>query len=64
MDEDRQWFKSKVGVSLSETARDIFFCAHAIMNRGILIVPDAMKDKKKKKPKVICVNTINTSYKF
>ncbi|MBP9903364.1 MAG: GAF domain-containing protein [Verrucomicrobiota bacterium] len=44
MDEDRQWFKSKVGVSLSETARDIFFCAHAIMNRGILIVPDAMKD--------------------
>ena len=44
VDEDRQWFKSKVGVSLSETARDISFCAHAIMNQGILIVPDAAKD--------------------
>ncbi len=44
VDEDRQWFKSKVGVSLSETARDISFCAHAIMNEGIMIISDARKD--------------------
>ena len=44
VDEDRQWFKAKVGVSLSETAREVSFCAHAIMTQGILIVPDARKD--------------------
>ena len=54
VDEDRQWFKSKVGVSLRETARDISFCAHAIMNQGILIVPDATKDPRfKNNPMVV-----------
>ncbi len=54
VDEDRQWFKSKVGVSLRETARDISFCAHAIMNQGILIVPDATKDPRfKNNPMVL-----------
>jgi GAF domain-containing protein len=54
VDEDRQWFKSKVGVSVSETARDISFCAHAIMNQGMLVVPDATKDPRfKNNPMVI-----------
>jgi GAF domain-containing protein len=54
VDEDRQWFKSKVGVSLRETERDISFCAHAIMNQGILIVPDATKDPRfKNNPMVL-----------
>ena len=46
VDEDRQWFKSRVGISASETSRDISFCAHAIMGDEILIVPDATKDKR------------------
>jgi len=46
VDEDRQWFKSRVGISLSETSRDISFCAHAILGDGLLIVPDATKDKR------------------
>ena len=44
VDEDRQWFKSKVGVTLGETSRDVSFCAHAIQQEGIFIVPDATLD--------------------
>src|SRR3989449_7107320 len=44
VDEKRQWFKSKVGVSIEETSRDISFCARAIRSEGLFIVPDATKD--------------------
>ncbi|MGF6772550.1 diguanylate cyclase (GGDEF)-like protein [Paraburkholderia sp. GAS199] len=44
VDADRQWFKSCVGLSASETARDISFCAHAIVGDEILTVPDASID--------------------
>ena len=41
IDTDRQWFKSRVGVSLSETSRSISFCSHAIGQNGLYIVADA-----------------------
>lgn len=44
VDEKRQWFKSKVGVSVSETSRDISLCAHAILQKNLFIVPDATED--------------------
>ena len=44
IDEDRQWFKAKVGVTLSETSRDISFCAHAIKQTDLFIIPDATQD--------------------
>ena len=44
VDESRQWFKSKVGISTSETSRDISFCAHAIAQPDLFIVSDATKD--------------------
>jgi GAF domain-containing protein len=46
IDSDRQWFKSKVGITLSETSRDIAFCAHTIMTEELFILPDASKDKR------------------
>ncbi len=46
IDEDRQWFKAKVGVTVSETSRDISFCAHAIKQQDLFIIPDATKDER------------------
>lgn len=44
IDEDRQWFKAKVGVTVNETSRDISFCAHAIKQQDLFIIPDATQD--------------------
>ena len=46
VDEARQWFKSRVGFEPTETARDISFCAHAILKPEPLIIPDALKDSR------------------
>lgn len=44
VDRDRQWFKSRVGLPVAETPRDLSFCAHALHGRQPLIVPDARLD--------------------
>ena len=46
VDEKRQWFKSKVGVTVSETSRDVSFCAYAITQGDLFIVPDATQDQR------------------
>ncbi len=44
VDSDRQWFKAKVGLSVPQTARDVSFCAHALSQDAIMVVPDTSKD--------------------
>jgi two-component system, cell cycle sensor histidine kinase and response regulator CckA len=44
VDERRQWFKSELGLGLEQTERSISFCAHAIEQSGLFVVPDASKD--------------------
>jgi diguanylate cyclase (GGDEF)-like protein len=46
VDEDRQWFKSCLGLDVSETSRDISFCGHAILGDEIFIIPDTRKDER------------------
>ena len=48
VDGERQWFKSKIGIDLVETPRDIAFCAFAVMPGApqTLVIEDTTKDER------------------
>ena len=44
VDNDRQWFKSRIGLDMTETPRDLSFCGHGILGDDIFMIPDATQD--------------------
>ena len=60
VEESRQWFKSVVGLRVTETARSLSFCAHLLLpdDPEILLVPNATQDPR------FCNNSLVTGDPF
>ena len=46
VDDHRQWFKSRLGLDVSQTAREVSFCTHTIEGQGLFEVNDARRDQR------------------
>lgn len=48
VDENRQWFKSRIGLQETEAEidRDVAFCGHAVLQEDVLVIPNAFEDER------------------
>ncbi len=46
VDSDRQWFKSKIGLDAEQTSRSVSFCGHAIHQREVFEITNAIEDER------------------
>src|SRR5690606_25457949 len=46
VDENRQWFKSRIGIDVCETPRSLSFCAYALHSTETLVVPGTHADER------------------
>ncbi len=46
VDAHRQYLKSRQGLDVTQTPRDVAFCSHAILKPGLMVVPDALQDER------------------
>ena len=46
VDADRAWIKAMVGLSGTESPREVSFCSHTILQQTLFVVPDATQDKR------------------
>lgn len=44
VDADRQWFKSRCGLDVQATGRDVSFCGHSILQPDVMVIEDALSD--------------------
>lgn len=62
VDENRQWFKSKVGIAVQETPRNISFCGHVVYNEDVMVVEDARKDERFYNNPLVCGPTAHICF--
>jgi hypothetical protein len=46
VDNQRQWFKAKIGLDLDETPRDMGFCSHTILDFELMEISDTLSDER------------------
>lgn len=46
VDNNRQWFKAKVGIEATETPRDVAFCSYVLLQHDVFVVPDTLADER------------------